>query len=269
MIEMNRKVIKEIAFWGILGIYLLIIIIFSANKMSALRYNAVTIIISDSTQHQFINADDVTKILTENKIRIYGTPLDSLNTLKLEKLIKQSNNVIKNIEVFSTYQGKLFVQITQRNPILRIITYNHTSFYIDEDGHLMPFSTKYISRVPVATGNINANIEMFPSNFSAQTSVCKFPYEKTIHNLFTFSTIIYNNPFWQKNVEQLVIKSENQLIIIPEVGNFIINFGSLKNIRNKLKYLKIMYKDVLPKVGWNKYNEINLSYRNQIVCTKK
>jgi len=266
---MNRKVVKEIVFWGGLGIYFLIIIIFSTNKMRALRYNTVTIIISDSTQHQFINADDITKILAENKIRIYGTPFDSLNTLKLEKLIKQNNNVIKNIEIFPTYQGKLFVRITQRNPILRVITYNHTSFYIDEDGHLMPFSTKYISRVPVATGNINANIEMFPPDFNAQTSTCRFPYEKTIHNLFAFSTMIYNNPFWHKNVEQLVIKSENQLIIIPVVGNFIINFGSLENIKNKLKYLEVMYKDILPKVGWNKYSEINLSFKNQIVCTKK
>ncbi|MCD6366883.1 MAG: hypothetical protein J7L46_05010 [Bacteroidales bacterium] len=235
---MNRKVIKEIAFWGGLGIYLLIIIIFSTNKMSTLRYNAVTIIISDSTQHQFINADDITKILTENKIRIYGTPLDSLNTLKLEKLIKRNNNVIKSIEIFPTYQGKLFVQITQRNPILRIITYNHTSFYIDEDGYLMPFSTKYISRVPVATGNINANLEMFPPDFDARRSPCKFPSERIIHNLFSFSTIIYNDPFWNKNVQQLVIKSENQLIIIPEVGNFIIKFGSSENIKTNLNIWK-------------------------------
>ena len=266
---MNRKTIKEIAFWGALGIYLLAVIIFAANKMKSLRYNAVTIIISDSTQHQFINADDITKILSDNKIRIYGTPFDSLNTLKLEKLIKRNNNVIKNIEVFPTYRGKLFIQVTQRNPILRVITYDHTSFYIDEDGHLMPFSTKYISRVPVATGNINADLEMFPPDFDAKRSNCKFPNERIIHNLFNFSTIIYNDPFWNKNVQQLVIKNENQLIIIPEVGNFIINFGSPENIKNKLKYLEIMYRNVLPKVGWNKYSEINLSYKNQIVCTKK
>lgn len=266
---MNRKLIKEIVFWGILGIYFLIVFIFSSNKMNSLRYNAITIIISDSIQHQFINVDDINEILSENKIRICGTPFDSLNTLKLEKLIKRSNNVIKNIEIFPTYHGKLFVQITQRNPILRVITYNHNSFYIDEDGHLMPFSTKYISRVPVATGNINASFEMFSPKFDAKNSLCKFPKEKIIHNLFIISTILYNDPFWSKNVQQLVIKNENQLLIIPEVGNFIINFGNSENIISKFKYLKIMYKNILPKVGWNKYNEINLSYKNQIVCTKK
>ncbi len=266
---MNRKVIKEIAFWSVFGLYFLTVIIFSSKKMDTLRYNAVHIIITDSMKHQFINAEDITQILSENKIRIYGTLFDSLNTLKLEQLIKQNNNVIKNIEVFPTYQGHLFVQVTQRNPILRVITYNHNSFYIDEDGHLMPFSTKYISRVPVATGNINANFKMFPPEFNAGTSPCKFPRERIIHNLFTFSTIIHNDSFWSKNVQQLVIKSENQLLIIPEIGNFIINFGSPENIEKKFKYLEIMYKTVLPKVGWNKYSEINLSYKNQIVCTKK
>lgn len=269
MLIMNRKTIKEIAFWGLLGVYLLTIAIFASKKMSTLRYNNVTIIIADSTQHQFINTEDITKIISENKIRIYGTLFDSLNTLKLEQFIKKSNNVIKNIEIYSTYQGKLFVQITQRNPILRIITFDHNSFYIDEDGHLMPFSTKYISRVPVATGDINANLDMFPSDFDAKNQVYKFPHEKLIHNLFDISTIIYNDSFWKKNVQQLVIKNKNQLIIIPEIGNFIINFGSFENINNKLKYLKTIYKSVLPKVGWNKYSEINLSYKNQIVCTKK
>jgi len=266
---MNRKTIKEIAFWGLLGVYFVTIIIFSSTKMSTLRYNNIAIIITDSAQHQFINNKDITKIISEKKIRIYGTPFDSLNTLKLEQLIKKNNNVIKNIEIYSTYRGKLFIQITQRNPILRIITYNHNSFYIDEDGHLMPFSTKYISRVPVATGEINANLSMFSSNFDAKNQGYKFPAERLIHNLFDISTIIYNDSFWHNNVQQLVIKSKNQLIIIPEVGNFIINFGSFENIINKLKYLKIMYKSVLPKVGWNKYSEINLSYKNQIVCTKK
>jgi len=266
---MNRKTIKEIAFWGLIGIYLLSIGIFASKKISSLRYNNLTIIITDSTKHQFINAEDITKIISEKKIRIYGTPFDSLNTLKLEHTIKKSNNVIKNIEIYPTYDGKLFIQITQRNPILRIITYNHNSFYIDEDGHLMPFSTKYISRVPVATGDINASLSMFPSDFNAKNQGYKFPSERLIHNLFNIGTIIYNDSFWHKNVQQLVIKSENQLIIIPEIGNFIINFGSFENIINKLKYMKTMYNSVLPKVGWNKYSEINLSYKNQIVCTKK
>ncbi len=266
---MSNKLTREIAFWGMLGIYFLTVVIFSSKKMNSLRYNAVTVIITDSTQHQFINAEDITEILAENKIHIYGTLMDSLNTLKLEHLIKQNNNVIKSIEIFPTYRGRLFVQVTQRNPILRIITYNHTSFYVDEDGYLMPFSTKYISRVPVATGNINANLEMFPPDFNARTSPCKLPRERIIHNLFNFSIIVYKNPFWSKNVQQLVIKSENQLIIIPEIGNFIINFGGPENIKKKLEYMEVMYKTVLPKVGWNKYSEINFSYKNQIVCKKK
>ncbi|MFA6820046.1 MAG: cell division protein FtsQ, partial [Bacteroidaceae bacterium] len=32
--------------------------------------------------------------------------------------------------------------------------------------------------------------------------------------------------------------------------------------------LKVFYQKVLCKVGWNKYNRIDVEFGNQIVCTK-
>lgn len=265
---MNRKLFKEIIFWLAIGIYLIVIAIFSSGKLSEFRYNRLSIIISDSTRHRFIDKNDILKILSGSNIFVQGSVFDSLNTLKLERLIKKKNNVIKQIDIYPTYHGTLFIRITQRNPILRIIAYNNSSFYIDEDGYLMPNSDKYISRVPIVTG-VNINYNMFEPEFNAKYCNTDFPKEKMIYNLFNIASLLYNDSFWKKNIEQLVIKDENQLIIIPEAGNFSINFGDFNNMKNKIKYLTIMYKDVLPKVGWNKYSEINLSYNNQIVCTKK
>lgn len=265
---MNRKQIKDVAFWTMMGIYFIIVLSFSNTKMKTMRYNSIKIIIADSIKHQFINSNDILNIINKNKINIYGTPIDSVNTLKLEELLNKKNNVIKSIEIYTTYHGNMCIRITQRNPIVRILTFDNQNFYLDEDGYILPYSSKYIARVVVATGNININKNMFTTDFNARNGTYDFPKEKLVHNLFDISYYIYKNKFWKNNIQQIFVKNENQLIFVPQVGNFLINFGSPENIENKFNYLNIMYKSVLPKVGWNIYSEINLSYNNQIVCKK-
>ena len=60
--------------------------------------------------------------------------------------------------------------------------------------------------------------------------------------------------------------------MIPQVGNHEIVFGaanSNKDVVAKLNKLKIFYQEGLPFEGWNKYNQINLKYKNQVVCKKR
>ncbi|MFW6222798.1 MAG: cell division protein FtsQ, partial [Bacteroidota bacterium] len=57
--------------------------------------------------------------------------------------------------------------------------------------------------------------------------------------------------------------------IIPRVGAHFIHFGSIDQYEWKFKKLKYLYKKGFSKEGWNKYEQINLKYKNQIICTKR
>jgi hypothetical protein len=46
-------------------------------------------------------------------------------------------------------------------------------------------------------------------------------------------------------------------------------FGTGEDIDTKFRKLYIFYDDVLNKVGWNKYSIVNLSYKDQVVATRK
>ena len=61
--------------------------------------------------------------------------------------------MIKSAQVYYTLDGYFHVEITQRKPVLRIMS--GEGYYVDEDGKIMPLSRKYTSRVVVATGNIS------------------------------------------------------------------------------------------------------------------
>ena len=80
---------------------------------------------------------------------------------------------------------------------------------------------------------------------------------------------IDDNPFWKKQIEQLYVNSKQEYELIPRVGAHLILLGEADEFDRQLDQLWAFYQQGLNNVGWNRYEIINLKFRNQIVCTKK
>src|SRR5690606_8101173 len=61
------------------------------------------------------------------------------------------------------------------------------------------------------------------------------------------------NEFWRAQVAQLDIDSKGNVDIYPQIGGQVIEFGKLDKQEEKLLKLKVFYKEILPRMGWNKY----------------
>ncbi len=231
------------------------------------RVKKVNIIVEDSLMNSFVTADDISGMLEDSGIVLMGKLCDSVNTYKIEKII-DNNSMVKKSEVYVTYGGEVYIRIWQRNPIVRIITYDKESYYIDEDGYLMPYVDAKPGRVLVVTGKIDAPLALFDKNFNVLHSEILFNRDTLLKEIYELSEYIYNNSFWRSNIEQIYVQSENEYHLIPKVGSFLINFGDIKDYKKKFRNLFVFYKDVLPKVGWNTYETVDLRFENQIVCKK-
>lgn len=77
---------------------------------------------------------------------------------------------------------------------------------------------------------------------------------------------ITGDEFWNAQITQLDIDNKLRITLYPQVGNEVIEFGKPEDIDTRFKKLKIFYKEILPKVGWNKYDRVNLEYEGQIVA---
>lgn len=131
---------------------------------------------------------------------------------------------------------------------MRIIS-GFESYYIDENGDIMPTTSSFTAYLPLATGYITHS------------------YAKS--QLYPMAVYLKNNPFWDAQIEQIYVTENNEIELIPRIGDNLILLGKIDNFEQKLENLQCLYEQALSKVGWNKYDTINLKYNNQVICSKR
>lgn len=240
-----QKARPYILFIG-LFVYLIIVLTFVSAKLGEVKCKGVQVVVDDTGENAFIDEDDVLQLIKRN----YGE-LKNVNVVDIDKdsmeCVLVRNSVIKSAQVYYSLDGYFHVEITQRKPVLRVMS--GEGYYVDEDGKVMPLSGKYTSRVVVATGNISRNF--------------------ACNGLYPFVMGLKNDGFWDALIEQIVVANGNEVILIPKVGNFRIVVGELENVEKKMENLRLFLQEGIALKGWNVYKEINLKFENQIVCIKR
>jgi cell division protein FtsQ len=89
---------------------------------------------------------------------------------------------------------------------------------------------------------------------------------ETGKQLMEMLDMISADEFWKAQITELDIDSKSRVSIVPQVGDEKIELGKPENLEVKFKKLRIFYKEILPRVGWNRYNRVNLEYEGQIVA---
>lgn len=263
---MNK--IKKIVPWVSVLLYLAVMLPLIGAKKHDIKCQNIKVNILDETNNFFIEEGDVLTMLKDKGEKIIGTDINSINVNKLEEFLLLHPSV-KNANVHRTLQGNIEIEIIQRNPILRIINKNRESFYVDESGKIMPLSDKYTAHVLVATGNIDLNYTKLIAAQKANINDKSIDKTNTLlSDLNKLAVYIYHDEFWRAQIEQIYV-STSGFELVTRVGTHVIEFGSIENYHKKFRNLKALYKQGLPKSGWNKYKTINLRYDNQVICTKK
>ena len=256
--KLPKKKIVNTVIWSTLLVALLVTMSFIGGEQQNTICQGVEINIEPKVGNHFVDDTMVVSAISHGKGLSYITSMPtsriSLSDMEKELLL---NPFIKNAEVYEALNGVLKVEVNQRRPLIRIITSAGVSYYIDEDGFKMPASTLYTARVMVATGNIKETDELTDSLRS-----------KTLQELYTLAHYVDKNTFWKAQFEQIFVDRDNNIVVIPKVGNHEIILGNTDHLEEKLENLYIFYRKGLNKIGWDKYKTINLKFKGQIVCEK-
>ncbi len=239
--------------WIVAACGSIVLLVAAVKKNDKKGCKGINIQIEGVSNHYFIDKKDVEKIIAMYEGgRNIGKPIANFDLDKMENAL-QKNIWIKKAQVFFDNNGMLQIEVEEREPVARIFTRGGASFYIDSSLKMLPLSDKLSARLPVFT------------SFPSEAAVLNKRDSALLRDIRSISLEIQADPFLNSMIEQVDVTLQRQFEMIPKIGNQLIVFGEAVDTKNKFRNLKLFYKNVITKAGWNRYSTINLQYKDQVV----
>lgn len=208
--------------------------------------------IKNDRKYHFIEEQKIMNLaIYDRNVDILHTPVAKLDVLGIEQAIK-ADAWVADAQVFIDIDRIMHLYVTQRVPVARIFNQEGNSYYIDSTLHTMPLSDNYTYYTMVVTNAPSLG------NDSASISLKK--------QIVQLVRKIHTDSFWNVQISQVVIDSVGMFELIPVLGNQRILFGDTSNMNEKFGNLMAFYRNVLNRIGWDKYETLDVRFKNQVVA---
>lgn len=215
--------------------------------------NKVEIKISPDTGVYFVTVNDVSELLSKQVGNPTGKSAGDVSLTKIETALKKLP-FVASTQVFLSLDGVLKVSVRQRIPVVRVTNNLGETYFLDTGGYKIPHTGRYAPDVLAANGNI---AEKLTDSTRANTAVLK--------DLLKLASFIAADPLWNAQFEQCHVDKYNDLILVPRVGRHSIVIGNAEDLPLKFSNLRVFYEKGLRNTGWEKYRQISLKYKGQVV----
>jgi cell division protein FtsQ len=254
----NKRLWRNILFgtiWVICLSGLVVLMSFIEVKKSTMLCKGVQVIIPGN--QYFIDKQEVDNIIGLSSNSLVGRRLEYINIHQLENKLK-ANPFVEHASVYVDMDGVIMVEISQRQPMMRMMNRFDQDFYVDQHGFKLPLSGNFTAKVLAANGYID---ELFANRVDTlRTALAK--------DVYRTADYIRKDSLWSAQIAQIYVNEQHEIELIPRVGNQRILLGNADSLDTKFKNLSAFYKQAIPLVGWVAYKAINIKYTNQVIGIK-
>lgn len=185
--------------------------------------------------------------------KLKGKKLTDINLKSIEQKAEK-HPYIADASAYSNLDGAITLNVILRQPVLRVFNTRDQSFYVDKNGIKLPLPEQPVPLdILVANGYIT-------EQYKADTISTK-----VVAELLKLSQYFEENPDQAALFSQVYVNANQELELVPIIGDQQILIGNTQKLAKKMEYLIAFYKS---DVDWNKYESINLKYQNQIICKR-
>ena len=225
--------------------YLLLALFYLNTPPASPKCKGLEINISDDGT-QVLSSKSIEQYLKTKGFRFKDTPMEKISSIEIEKALKKIS-IIEECECYKTHKDLISISISCKKPLIHV--FDQTGeYYLDEKGNRIK-SIESAIYLPVASGEIKN--------------------EETVSGLIKIALYLEDDRFWREQTEQIHVTPRQEIVLVPRIGNHLIELGKADNIKEKLSKLKEFYEKGLNKIGWNKYNRLNIEFDKQVICTKQ
>ncbi|KGE15532.1 cell division protein FtsQ/DivIB [Sphingobacterium deserti] len=206
----------------------------------------------------FIDQHDISDLVKSKFGRVVGKTLRQIPVEQIEKALMELPYV-SSAEIFVDMDGVLQVAVQQREVLLRVVNKVGREYYIDTKGAKVPVTLRYVPHVLVANGNIKEGYQKALDTVET----------KLVKDLVSIVQHVKGDPLWSNQIVQLYVNDYGDIEIVPRVGTQQLVLGNASKLEEKLDRLVVFYKNILPRVGSDAYEKVNVKYDDQIICERR
>ncbi len=225
----------------------------ATHQQEAQRLRGVDIRVVNAQEAGFLNRQSLKEMLfTRRHLSPSALTMGKADVHRLEN-IALSNPWVQSAQVYVDHRRVLHVQVTQRIPFVRVFETSGDSYYLDTALQQLPLSEDFVYYAPVVTG--------VPHMLDSTAK--KAVQEK----ILCVAGKLGADPFWKQGVEEIVVRPDGEFELIPVLGNHRALIGDTSHIDAKLHTLFLFYRNVLNRIGWDRYTVLDARYNNQVVAS--
>lgn len=204
-------------------------------------------------QYGFVDKAEVKyRLLNDKDVDVKKIALGRLNVGMMEKIVA-TNPWVADAQVYVDNSKVVHVNLTQRVPVARLFDQTGNSYYLDNTLTAMPLSDRYIHYTTVVT-----NVPVLKEDSVGKA--LKAQIVKLVRH-------IERDSFWSAQVSQIILNDDKAFELVPVLGNHKILIGDTSNLDEKFENLYAFYKKIMTRIGWDKYEVLDVRYKGQVVAS--
>ncbi|SFC80032.1 cell division protein FtsQ [Flexibacter flexilis DSM 6793] len=228
---------------------------FAGKRQTSRVCRNIEVRIANQLENHFVGENDVLALLSAGQNdMLTGKRYSEINLKRLEKEVKK-NKFVNSVQISHDYAGNMLVEVSQAKPVARVLRSKGRDSYLGSMGEILPVSPRYTARVLLLEGA-----------GARRLTTVSLKEDEQGGKIFDLVNFINDDPFWQKMIVHLYIDEYGDIVMYPQMGKQIIDFGKPDDIELKFSKLSTFYKQIVPAKGWNYYSKVILKYNNQIIC---
>ena len=256
---MVKKILSIVA-WVLTAAALIVLFVFAREDYLTSPVKSVKVNIERNHDSGFIKE----RLLLADIDGLRGNAnVGTINMLTIQKHL-EANPWIESSTSYVDLDGALCINIKEYDPVLRIFGDGGKSAYLTESGVCLPTSRLFTPHVLIANGSFTLR------NDTTSFALCDTLVEDQglIEALHLFKAI-ERNAFMQSCIGQVYRNNKGQFDIVVKDIDARVTLGDTCQIDDKLRRAEIFIKQKTGTAEIKGMKNINLKYKNQVVCTKR
>lgn len=240
----------------VLIISVLVIIIWAIVAVPKRQCSNISVTPHTLNESVVFNAKDVEQLLLTNNIDVIGKPMKKINVAAITQMLSD-NPYVKEVNFVNFSNNRLIIDYTLKNIILHVYSTDGDQYFVDDEGNLLPYTSKMTDFLTIANGNIQQHYK------KGDTA------RKELNQIVNIVNAINEDDFCKQQFKQIYLNDHKQVELVSTLGNQIILFGDDENISEKLDNLKQVYEEGLTRKGFDTYAQLDVRFKNRVIAQRK